>query len=351
MTKVKKSNFLHAVWKPCISISATLVIGWMLLHISGYDALEGGRALVQASFKNFRTFCDMLNKTTPLLLCGLGIAISFQGSIFNLGSEGQFYAGALCATLVGIYANVLPGWMIIFLMIVAGAIGGALWGGLAGFLKAKLKISELVSTIMLNYIMLRFVSFIIRGPIYDRTAGNQQSFPIVDKAYMRDLIPGTRFHSGYLISVVIALIIFILLYRTYYGYEVRAVGYNSRAAEIAGIKVERTTIYTMLVSGALAGIAGCIEICQTSHYLTDTLSPGYGWTGIAVSVLASHNPLGILITSLLFGFLSMGATAMQRAADISSSFADVLKGLIIFAVAITITFKSGDKIKSIGRNK
>lgn len=336
-------NALKSLWKPLVSIAVTISIGWVLLVVSGYDAVTGYKALVMATFKNFRTFCDMLNKATPLLLCGLGIAISFQGSIFNLGCEGQFYSGALCATMVGIYMKNMPGWLLITCMILAGAIGGAIWGGIAGFLKAKLQISELISTIMMNYIMLKFVSYMIRGPIYDRAAGNQQSFPIAEQAYMSDLIPGTRFHIGFIIAVLIAIIVYIILYRTYIGFEIRAVGLNRCAAEIVGIKVDKTIVSTMLISGALAGIAGSIEISQTAHYLTDALSPGYGWTGIAVSILAGHNPVGILLTSLLFGFLSIGATAMQRVADISSSFANVLKGLIILAVAIAVAMKTSEK--------
>jgi len=337
---MKGTGAVKNLLQSLISVFLALVIGWIFLLLAGYDAKLGFSALVDASFATPKAFGNMLNKTTPLLLCGTAIAISFRGSIYNLGCEGQFLAGATLSTLVGIYATNLPGYVLIPLMTLCGAVGGAIWGSIAGVLKAKLQISELISTIMLNYIMQRFVSYLIRGPIFDKTAGNAQSYRIAEQAFLADIVPGTKLHASYFVAVVIAVIIFIYLFKTYAGYEIRAVGLNSRAAQTAGINVPRTIISTMCVSGALAGIAGSFEIMGTAHYLLDTLSAGYGWTGIAVSMLASNNPLGILLSSLLFGFLNQGATAMQRVADISSVFVDVLQGLIILSVVIAVTLSS-----------
>ena len=332
-----------ALWKPLASIAITLVLGALILMLAGYDASAGFGALFNASFKSLKAFGDMLNKATPLLFCGIAIAVAFRGSIYNLGCEGQFIMGATVSTVVGIYLGGLPAWLLLPLMFLGGAAGGALWGGIAGVIKAKLGISELISTIMLNYIASRFVSYFIRGPVYDRATGNPQSYKIAEQAYFPYLIPGTKFHAGYLLGILFAALVFVLLFRTYYGYEIRAVGMNRRAAETAGISVPRTVIGTMLLSGGLAGLAGTIEICGTSHYLLEGLSAGYGWTGIAVSVLAANNPLGIILTSILFAILNSGAMAMQREADISSSFASILQGMIILAVAVAVTLQPSRK--------
>lgn len=325
---------LRSFVKPFTAIFVAFVIGWLILVIANYNAPNAFGALWNAGFKNMKSFANVLNKSCPLLFTGIAVAFSFRGNVFNIGAEGQFLLGAAAATWVGTTFTNLPGFLLIPLILISGAIAGAACAYIPGYLKAKLQVSEVITTIMFNYIALQFIGFLVRGPLKDSAQAEPQSYMIAKSGFLPYVLPGTKMHLGFVLGVIIAVIIFIILFKTYYGYEVRAVGFNATAAKVGGIDVNKTIISTMMLSGALAGIGGAIELAGTTHYLLEGISPGYGFTAIAVSILAGNNPVGVIFSALLFGFLSAGSTAMQRSADVSASFVNIFQGIIIIFVAI-----------------
>jgi ABC-type uncharacterized transport system permease subunit len=333
-------------WKTLAALALAVLIGWIILLFAGYDAAKAFSALWGATFDNLRVFSNTINKASPLLFTGLAVAISYRASVFNIGAEGQFLLGATLSAWVGFTFTDLPGFILIFLMILAGAAGGAIWALIPGWLKARHGVSEIITTIMFNHIALKFVGFLVRGPFKDTSQAQPQSFPVARQAYLPTLLSGTRLHMGFFAGVVFAVILFIYLFKTYYGYEVRAVGQNALASKVGGIKVTKTMIVTMLLSGALAGIGGALEVAGNTRYLLESISPGYGYTAIAVSVLAENHPIGIIATSFLFGLLNSGATAMQREAHVSADFVNVFQGMIIMFIAVAAVKKLRPRSKA-----
>jgi simple sugar transport system permease protein len=330
---------LKSLIRPAIAIAISLAIGALILLVAGYDVGKAFLAIWNASFRNLRTITTTFNKASPLLYVGLAVAISFRGNVFNIGAEGQLLMGAVFATVVGLYLQFLPGFILITLMLLAGCLGGALWAFIPGYLKAKYDVSEVITTIMFNYIALNFIGYLVRGPLRDTTQAEPQSFAIARQGFLPSLIPGTPLHLGYLLGIVLSIGLFYLLFKTYIGYEVRAVGLNKSAANVAGVNVQKTIVGTMLISGALAGLGGAIELSNI-HYLLEGISPGYGFTGIAVAILANSNPIGVIFSSFLFGFLNAGATSMQRSAGVSASFVQIFQGIMIVAIALATVSKT-----------
>jgi simple sugar transport system permease protein len=319
--------------QPILAILSSFFLGALILYFAGYDVAQAFSALYNATFRNLFTLAGTINRSSPLLFVGLAVAIAFRGSVFNIGAEGQLLMGAVFATLVGITFTSLPGFILIPFMIMAGALGGALWAFIPGYLKAHFDVSEVITTIMFNYIAINFIGYLVRGPIRDVSQAEPQSMAIAVQGFLPSILPGTRLHFGFLLGIGLAIILYFLLFKTYTGYEIRAVGLNRDAARCGGINVERTITATMLISGALAGIAGAVELADI-HYLLEGLSPGHGYTGISVAVLASSNPIGVVFTALLFGALSSGATTMQRLAGVSASFVGIFQGIMIVAIAL-----------------
>lgn len=336
---------IRSLKKPVLAILISLIIGALILLLAGYNVSKAFSALWSATFRNIFAFTGTLNRSSPLIFVGLAVAIAFRGSVFNIGAEGQLLMGAVFATFTGIYLDSLPGIILIPLMIITGAAGGALWALLPGLLKAKYDVSEVITTIMFNYIALYFIGYLVRGPIRDVSQAEPQSFTIATQGFLPSLLPGTRLHFGFFLGIILAVVLFFLLFKTFFGYEIRAVGFNKYAARCGGINVNRTITFTMLVSGALAGIGGALELANV-HYLIEGISPGHGFTGISVAVLASSNPIGIIFTSFLFGLLSAGGTTMQRMAGVSASFVNIFQGIMITAIALaTVKQKPGLSVK------
>lgn len=333
------------LFRPVLAILISLLIGAAILFLAGYDVGKAFASLWLGTFRNLFSLTNTINRASPLIFVGLAVAIAFRGSVFNIGAEGQLLMGAVFATVVGVTLTFLPGIILIPLMIIAGAIGGALWGFIPGFLKAKYEVSEVITTIMFNYIALYFIGYLVRGPLRDASQAEPQSHTIAEQGFLPAILPGTRLHFGYLLGILFAVILFYLLFKTFIGYEVRAVGFNRDAARCGGISVEKTVTSTMLISGALAGIGGALELANI-HYLIEGISPGHGYTGISVAVLAGSNPIGIVFTSLLFGALSSGAMTMQRMAGVSASFVNIFQGIMIVAIALAAVKKTGGIVSS-----
>lgn len=343
LSQLNVKKVLKGLWKPALAIVAAVLLSWLLLTAFGYNAVEALQSLYLASFENLRVFGTMLNRASPLLFTGIAVAIAYRGSVFNVGAEGQFLAGAIGATWAGITFASLPGPLLMVVMVLAGAAAGGLWAFVPGLLKARYGISEVITTIMFNYIAIQLVGYLVRGPLRDLNQAEPQSYAIAKQGYMPYLIEGTKLHPGFLCGCIMAVIIFVVLFKSWFGYEVRAVGFNVTASKYAGINVSSTVITTMIISGALAGMGGAFEVAGGSHYLYENISGGYGYTAIAVSILANNNPIGVIFSAALFGFLTTGATAMQRAIGVSASFASIVQGIIIIFVAVAAVSSAAPK--------
>jgi ABC-type uncharacterized transport system permease subunit len=283
----------------------------------------------------------------PLVTTGVAVALPFRAGLFNIGAEGQLLAGAVACTAIGVKFNTLPAPILLPMVLLGGMAAGALWAGIAGVLKATVGAHEVVTTIMLNYVAQWLVRFLIVGGPLELASGTSKSQPIGAGAQLATLLPADnsmiifglpasvfRVHWGLLIALAAAAVFAFLLWRTAFGYEIRAVGQSQKAARYAGVSVPRTIIFTMLIAGAFSGLAGAIEIAGVDHNLTDKyFSDTTGFDAIAVALLGLGSAVGIVLAALLFGALHSGGAIMQSDAGISSNLVLVLQALILFSIA------------------
>ena len=275
-----------------------------------------------------------LVRSAPLLLLGLGVALAFRAGVLNIGAEGQFLLGAISATALaqGVGGD-LPGVVMIPLMAVVGAAAGGGGGGIAAWLRHRFGVLEVISTIMLNFVALATISWMVRGPLQEPTRIYPQSAEIAHAAQWPFLIPGQRLHLGFVLGLLACVIAWVVLTRTATGFRIRAVGASPSAATSAGgIDVTRTVTRVFLVSGACAGLAGAAEVGGVTWALYEGISPGYGYTAIAVALLARLHPGWIIGSAIFFGALEAGASAMQRDAGIPSVVVQVIVAVIILGV-------------------
>ena len=278
---------------------------------------------------------DALVRATPLMLAGLAVALAFRGGVFNIGAEGQLLVGAAASTAVTLALGEALGACVMFAAALSGAAAGALWAMIAAELKRRFRVLEIISTIMLNFIAIHLVSYLVRGPLQEPTRVFPQTESIPIAARLPVILPDTRLHLGFAIAVVLALALGWLLNRTAWGFRVRASGIAPRAAWSAGrVNVGKTSFMVFVMSGALAGLAGSIEVSGVTFALYENLSPGYGYTAIAVALIAALNPVGVIASGIFFGVLQTGAIALQREFAIPSSLASVAEATLILAVLL-----------------
>jgi simple sugar transport system permease protein len=288
--------------------------------------------MLSGAFGSINGLAETLVKATPLLLASLGVSVAFRSRLFNVGAEGQLYIGALAATLVAFRTGGLAPGLAIALVILAGALGGGAWGLIPGYLKARHGLDEIIVTIMLNYVATLLISFLVRNNLRDPSGYLPHSAPLPSATVLPVIVAGTRLHAGLFIALAAALLVFILLWRTRVGYELRMVGTGPEAARAAGINVALTTVVAMTISGALAGLAGMSEVAGVHHRLLEDISPGYGFTAIAIALLGGNSPLGITLASFLFAGLDVGSSAMQTRVGVPVHVVTVIQGAIILLV-------------------
>jgi ABC-type uncharacterized transport system permease subunit len=321
------------------SSAAALVLGLLALALSlrlaGYDALAALGALWQGAFGSWYALTSTtLVRAVPLIIIGLGIALAFRSGALNIGAEGQFYAGAIAATWVGLHVAALPGPLAIGAVWVVAALAGMAWVAVPVLLKFRFGVLEVISTLLLNFVAEALVSLMVQGPLQERQHIYPQSDPIAEAARL-PFLPGSRLHAGFALALGAAVVVWYLFARTYWGFKLRAVGAGARAAEISGrIDARRITAVALLGSGALAGLAGGVEVSGVSYALFQNLSPGYGFTAIAVALLARLHPLGVIATGILFGALEAGAGAMQRDAGVPAVAVNVVESVVILVVLL-----------------
>ncbi len=311
-------------------ILAAVPLGWAGVPIGEALSLIG----VGAAGSLF-AISETLTRATPLILTGLAAAVAFRAKLWNIGAEGQLYLGALAAVAVGSGAISLPPVLLIPITLAAGALAGALWMLGPAILKIRFGVDEVVTTLLLNFVVLLFVSMMLEGVMQDpMSMGWPQSAPVVDEASLPRLIAKTRLHAGLIIALAAAILMWLILQRTVWGLEMKAVGANPAAARFAGISVGWVTMGVAMLSGALAGLAGVGEVAGLKGFLTQDLSPGFGYAGIVVAMLAGLNPLGVIPAALFIAGVFVGADSMSRAIGVSSYIADLIVALSLLTMLV-----------------
>jgi simple sugar transport system permease protein len=324
---------LQQLLLPVGAIILALLVGAIFILVIGKNPFTAYAALLQGAFGDAFSIGETLENTTPLILTGLAVAFAFRAKLFNIGAEGQFLMGALAATWAGTSLS-LPLIIHLPLTLLAGIIAGGLWGGIAGLLKAVRGVHEVISTIMLNFIAIFFISYMVTGPMKEVSELDiPQTARIANTAQLMKILPPSRLSAGIIIALLAAAFIWWLLWKTTVGYEVRAVGLNYFAAEFGGIRPNYNMFLAMLISGGLAGLGGGIMISGLFLRYQHGFEPGYGFTAIAVSLVGANNPPGVVLAALLFATLSQGALGMQNVAGVPQDIVSVIQALVIFFVA------------------
>ena len=326
---------------PVIATLAALAVGAVMLLLLGVNPVTAYGALWEGAFGSTNALAETLVKATPLLFIGLGICIAFRGAVINIGGEGQMVVGAILATLVGLTLDDWPGWAAITLALIGGFVGGAIWGGIPGLLKAYFNVNEILSTIMMNAIAVQGMNFLLRGPMIDPAQAElaskiPQTARLIEAYHLPRLVP-TRLHLGALIAVILAILVYILLWRTTLGYRIRAVGQNPHASRYAGINVKQHIVLALLFSGAFAGLAGATQVLGVNYrMITDGSATGFtgsaGFNGIVAALFGQLHPIGTIPASILFGALLVGANKMQRVVQVPSALIIALNGLVVVFV-------------------
>lgn len=360
LSKPPKKSFLtelfnlirnESLWRTIIlqvvAVLLAALIGAIILLLSGANPLLAYGALLKGAFGSMTVLGRTLEKATPLVFAGLAVAFGFRGGLFNIGAQGQLLLGAMTAGVVGFAVTGLPAIIHIPLALLAGALAGALYGAIPGTLKTFRGAHEVIVTIMLNYIAINLTDYLADGPFKDNSPGNivARTPPILETAKI-PTIGGLPL--GFVIAVLIAILIWWLLWKTTFGFEIRTVGLNPHAARYAGIKVARTVILTMVISGLLAGLGGAVETQGVVGRYQPGFNVGLGFDGITIALLGKTHPFGVIPASLLVGAMKGGSNEMQFTAGVATQITDVIQALILFFVAADTIVRSLLRMRATG---
>ena len=324
---------------PLAAVAATLALASGLVAAAGAEVLPAYRALLAGAFGSGFNAVETLVKAAPMIFTGLAVAVAFRARFWNIGAEGQLLAGAMAAAFVGALEG-LPAWALAPSMIVAGALAGGLWASVPATLKVRYQVDDVVATLMLNFVMFYAMMALLDGPWKDPLSGYPDSPDIRMDAEFPILLERTRLHLGVALALAAAVLVWILMARTTLGFRIRAVGENAQAAAFAGIRVNRVVFVTAIVSGGLAGLAGVGEVAGMHFQVMASLSPGYGYTGIVIAMLARLNPLGVVPAALFFAAVATGSETMSRQTGVPVFLADVIQGLALICMLVALLFAS-----------
>lgn len=307
------------------------LIGAVLIQLAGSDPLVAYTAMVRGAFGGSRQLTETILKATPMLLVALGLTVAFKARVWNIGAEGQYFMGALLGSVIALNFPTLPAIILIPAMLLAGIIGGALWGLIPALLRTKRGMSEIISTLMLNYVAILIVEYVSRAPLRDPNGFLPETAQFVDSARLPGLF-GSRIHIGVLIALALVPVVQMLIWRTPIGFRLRAIGSRASVARFAGIDVEAGIIFVLLFSGALAGLAGIMEVSYLHSRLKSAISGGYGFSGILVALLGRLHPVGVLFAAIFFSALSIGANTMHTLTGLPATLADAIQALVVLFV-------------------
>ncbi len=338
----RKQSYLAVIWIALITVAA----GTLLITLANASPIEAYQMFFRGIFGNVTNFCEVFVKATPLILTGLGCAVAFKTGFFNIGAEGQFYMGAVAATSVALGLTGVPGPLRILLAMAAGFICGGLWALIAAVFKARFGISEIIVTIMLNYIAINFVGIAVRTFLMDPAGSVPQSARIGSEAAFKLLMPPTRLNMGFIIAIAAVILVWVLMEKTTAGYELKVVGSNRRGAKCMGISVMKNTILSAFLSGGLAGMAGVIEILGIQKKLLEGISSDCGYTAVLVALLASNHPIGVFFSAVGLAAMQVGANSMQRQMGVPSAIVNILVGMVVLLVLGKRIFQFKSKKKA-----
>lgn len=339
-------GILQKIGTPIASAALAIAIGSLIMWISGYDPGAAFAALFKGSFGSPKAIGGTILRATPLILTGLAVGYGFRAGLFNIGAEGQLFMGGLAAAFLGVQLAGMPWGVVVPTLVVASMLAGAAWAFIPAILKARIGAHEVITTMMFSYIARYLVSWLVVGPLKAEgmipqtvAIGASGQLPRIESLFSAQTLQALPFlalgraHLGIVIALVAAVVIWLILKYTTLGYENRAVGFNPWASETAGISVQWTIVKALCISGALAGLAGAVEVMGVHYRIFDQFSSGFGFTGIAVALLAKNHPLGTILAAVLFGALSAGAGTMQLEADVPQKIILIIQALVIFFVA------------------
>ena len=329
----------HLVLYPALAVLAAFIIAGLLVLLSGARPLPVFFLVAKGAAGSTFALFETLTRATPLIFTGLAAAVAFRAKLWNIGGEAQLYMGAVATVTFGTGLVPLPGLVLLPLLMAAAVVAGA--AVLLGptFLKVRFGVDEVVTTLLLNFIVVLFVSLLLDGPLKDPLGlGWPQSPRLIPDAQFPKLVQGKRLHLGFIVALIAALTVWIVNTRTAAGYEMRAVGHNARAAEFAGIPVDLVLVKTALLSGGLAGLAGMSEVAGLKGNLTLDLSPGFGYAGIVVAMLALLHPLGVVAAAIFVAGIFVGADAMSRTAGVPSYIAQVMVATALLSMVTAVMF-------------
>ncbi|MEW6226791.1 MAG: ABC transporter permease [Bacillota bacterium] len=316
---------------PVLSVAMALVFGGAFLQLTGYDPIKVYGLMFKGAFGGRYGLIETVVKATPIILTTLGVSIAFRMLLWNIGAEGQIYMGAFAASWVALSFPDLPSFVLLPSMFIAGAVAGGLWALLPALPRAIWGVNEIITTLMLNYVAIYWVDYLVYGPWKDPKGFNFPLSPQFSDAAWLPCLGNTRIHLGLILGLVAALGIGLLLARTRWGFEIRVIGENPGAARYAGMNIARNIVLVMLLSGAIAGVAGTSEVSGITHRLQHGISPGYGYTAIIVAWLAKLHPASIIVVSFLFGGLLVAGYSVQIY-GIPADIATMLQGSLLFFV-------------------
>ena len=325
---------IFRVLMPIITIFLALVVGAIPLLYLRVNPLVAYRSILVGSCGDIYALSETLVKAIPLMLCGLAVAFPLAANRSNIGAEGQYLMGAFGASVLALSFPQLPGWLLMSLMALAGFAAGMFWGWIPGFLNAKFNISEIIVSLMMNYIAFNWIAFMVYGPLRDREG--YSNFPLSPKfvrhAWFPRLIEGTRLHFGLVFALLAAIVLYVILKKTRIGYEIRVVGANPAAAEYGGISTSNVVMLVMGVAGGLAALAGVGEVAALHHQLRQDISIGYGYTAIPVAMLGKGHPVGVILSGLLFAALFVGGSNMQQDVGVPAALVSIIQALVVLFI-------------------
>lgn len=333
LQREKRTGVSQQLISSGVAVLLALLLGAVVIAIAGANPIEAYGLLLNGAFGSGYALSETLLRATPILIAGVGLAIAFRSNLTSIGAEGQIIMGSILSCVVGlVMPAAIPGFLRLVISMLAGFAGGAIYALLPGVLKAKMGISEIIVTIMMNYIAISFLSFLLGGPLAEEGSFYPQSAQLDEAIWLPTIFPGTRIHLGFVLALVLVVGYYLLMFRLPLGFKIRTVGFNPKAAEYAGIKVPASIITAMALSGGLAGVAGAGEIFGIHHRLYNDFAAGFGFDAIAVALLGRLHPAGMVVASIFFAALKVGSGAMQRAVQVPTTIVYIIQGLLIMFV-------------------
>ncbi len=344
MIKYRLERSPAPVWTkaliPIVAVLVTFIITSIFIILAGANPFEAYYNFIIVPLSTRFSALEVLVKATPLIFTGIAVTFAFAAGYYNIGAEGQLYAGAVAAAWVGATFTNLPAIAVVPLMLVMGFLAGVLWALIPALLKVKLKVDEVVTTLLMNSIIMYIISALLNGPWRDPETGWPKSPEFFEAARFVQLIPRSRLHLGFVIALVVVVIVFVIIKRTPLGLQMRAVGASKAGAQFAGINVNRTMLIAALVSGGIAGLAGVSEIAGIHYHLISELSGGYGYTGIIVATLGGLNPFGATVAALFIGLIDTGAQTVSRVLGVPVYLGDVVQSTLLLITLGMLLFQN-----------